>query len=131
MDEKLAASTQTFFRSMRYVDAPAAIEWLEKAFGFRRQMVVPNPDGTIAHAQLIGNGGMIMLGSYRADAFGYRTPRAVGGAKHDSSHDLFLARPSANCTTTRWSVGQSTAGCRHSRQRARLGYNPPSRALLE
>src|SRR5271166_4675300 len=79
MNEKPAATTQTIFPSMRYVDAPAAVDWLEKAFGFRRQMVVPGPDGTIAHAQLMYNGAMIMLGSYKDDVFRYKTPRAAEG----------------------------------------------------
>jgi uncharacterized glyoxalase superfamily protein PhnB len=65
---------------MRYVDAPAAIDWLEKTLGFKRQMVVAGPDGTIAHAQLVSSsGGMIMLGSYRDDIFRYKMPREAGG----------------------------------------------------
>jgi uncharacterized glyoxalase superfamily protein PhnB len=72
-------ASQTIFPGMRYVDVPSAIHWLEKAFGFKRQLVYPGADGTIAHAQLIFNGGMIMLGSYKDDVFGYRTPHEVGG----------------------------------------------------
>jgi uncharacterized glyoxalase superfamily protein PhnB len=49
--------------SMRYQDAPAMIEWLCKALGFEKNAVYPNPDGTIAHAQLTFGKGMIMLGS--------------------------------------------------------------------
>jgi uncharacterized glyoxalase superfamily protein PhnB len=79
MNEKPSATRQTIFPGMRYVDAPGAIDWLEKAFGFKRQMVYPGPDGTIAHAQLIVSGGMIMLGSYKDDEFRYKTPRAAGG----------------------------------------------------
>jgi uncharacterized glyoxalase superfamily protein PhnB len=48
---------------MRYRDAPAAIEWLCATFGFETQLVVPNEDGTIAHAQLSFGNSMIMLGS--------------------------------------------------------------------
>ncbi len=51
------------FPALRYEDAPAAIEWLGNAFGFEQQMVVPGPDGTIAHAQLRFESGVIMLGS--------------------------------------------------------------------
>jgi uncharacterized glyoxalase superfamily protein PhnB len=79
MNEKPATTSQTIFPGMRYLDAAAAIDWLEKAFGFKRQMVVPGSEGTVAHAQLVFNGGMIMLGSYRADAFRYKTPRDAGG----------------------------------------------------
>ena len=55
---------------MRYRDAPAAIEWLCDVLGFERHLVVPNEDGTIAHAQLVLGNGMIMLGSAHDDDFG-------------------------------------------------------------
>ncbi len=53
----------TVIPSLRYKDAPAAIEWLCAAFGLEKNAVYPNPDGTIAHAQLTFGNGMIMLGS--------------------------------------------------------------------
>ena len=57
----------TVIPSMRYKDAPAAIEWLCHALGFQKQVAYSNPDGTIAHAQLVfpalGGTGMVMLGS--------------------------------------------------------------------
>ncbi len=31
---------------LRYRDAPKAIEWLCSVFGFEKQLVVPNDDGT-------------------------------------------------------------------------------------
>jgi uncharacterized glyoxalase superfamily protein PhnB len=52
--------------ALRYRDCPAAIEWLCQAFGFTKQAVYPNPDGTIAHAQLTLGQGMIMLGTATA-----------------------------------------------------------------
>lgn len=48
---------------LRYRNAPAAIDWLCQVFGFERQLVVPGPENTIAHAQLSLGSGMIMLGS--------------------------------------------------------------------
>ena len=65
----------------RYVDAPAAIEWLCRVFGFTEHLVVPGPGGTIAHAQLTLGGGMIMLGSAMNDEYGshFRTPQEAGG----------------------------------------------------
>jgi uncharacterized glyoxalase superfamily protein PhnB len=39
--------------SMRYRNAPAAIEWLCKAFGFEQHLVVPGENGTVAHASLL------------------------------------------------------------------------------
>ena len=56
--------------SMRYVDAPAAIEWLCSVLGFSKHLVVAFEDGAIAHAQLVLGDGMIMLGSARDDDYG-------------------------------------------------------------
>ena len=53
----------TIIPALRYRDAPAMIDWLCKAFGFEKNAVYPNPDGTIAHAQLTLGNGMLMLGS--------------------------------------------------------------------
>jgi uncharacterized glyoxalase superfamily protein PhnB len=73
---------------MRYRDAPAAIDWLCRVFGFERQLVVPNPDGTIAHSQLRLGGGMIMLGSVVDSPFGrlMRQPDEIGGAETQSAY---------------------------------------------
>src|SRR3954468_3341763 len=38
-------SDQTIFPALRYRDAPAAIEWLGRAFGFEARMVVDGSDG--------------------------------------------------------------------------------------
>jgi uncharacterized glyoxalase superfamily protein PhnB len=64
-----------------YHDAPAAIEWLCRAFGFEPQLVVPNERGGIAHAQLVFGGGMVMLGSAESYASPHllKSPRQVGG----------------------------------------------------
>ena len=53
----------TIIPTMKYRDAPAAIDWLCRAFGFARHLVVPGENGSIAHAQLTLGDGMIMLGS--------------------------------------------------------------------
>ena len=64
---------------LSYRDAPAAIAWLKEAFGFTENMVVPGPDGTIAHAQLALGNGMVMVGSERDDELGLRIPCDFGG----------------------------------------------------
>src|ERR1700686_3822047 len=63
-------SPSTIMPTMRYHDAPAAIEWLCQVFGFARHAVYANPDGTIGHAELTLGGGMIMLGSQKDDEYG-------------------------------------------------------------
>ena len=59
--------TRDIHASMRYRDAPAAIDWLERAFGFERHVVHEGPDGTVAHAELRYGEGLVMLGSWRGE----------------------------------------------------------------
>jgi len=79
---------QKIIPTLRYHDAPAAIEWLCKAFGFAKHLVVPGEGGGIAHAQLTLGDGMIMLGSARDDEFGrlQKPPRDVGGVGTQSPY---------------------------------------------
>ena len=63
-------TVSTVIPAMRYRDANAAIEWLCKAFGFEKHLVVPGENGTVAHAHLAFGNGMIMLGSAREGEFG-------------------------------------------------------------
>ena len=82
------SSRSTAIPCLRYRDAPAAIDWLCRAFGFERHLVVPDDAGGIAHAQLTLDGGMIMLGSVRANDYGFlmKQPDEVGGAQTQSSY---------------------------------------------
>jgi len=67
--------------TMKYRDAAAAIDWLCRAFGFEKHLVVPGKDGAIEHAQLTLGDAMIMLGSFRDNDFEakVRTPADVDG----------------------------------------------------
>jgi uncharacterized glyoxalase superfamily protein PhnB len=85
----LAKNTRaTVIPCLRYRDAQAAIEWLCQAFGFEKHLVVPNQDGTIAHAQLSFGNGMIMLGSVVDSDFGrlMRQPDEIGGAETQTAY---------------------------------------------
>ena len=65
----------TIMPSLRYKDAPAAIDWLCQVFGFARHAVYANPDGTIGHAELTLGGGMIMLGRGKTTNMGAASNR--------------------------------------------------------
>ena len=74
-------SIPTITPGLLYHEAPKAIEWLCRVFGFEERLVVPGDNNTILHAHLVlGNGG-VMLSS----AEGYehpemcKTPGEVGG----------------------------------------------------
>ncbi len=78
----------TVIPALRYRNAPAAIDWLCNVFGFEKHAVYPGPDGTIGHAELTLNGGMIMLGSCKDDQYGrnFMVPAEAGNKETRSAY---------------------------------------------
>ncbi len=88
MADNAKNTTTTVIPTLRYRDAPAAIEWLCEAFGFERHLVVPGESETIAHAQLVFGNGMIMLGSALDREFDklQKPPSATGSVPSQSPY---------------------------------------------
>ncbi|WP_256081362.1 VOC family protein [Massilia sp. YIM B04103] len=78
----------TIMPCMRYRDAPGAIDWLCSTLGFEASLVVPNEDGSIAHAQLSYGNGMVMLGSIFDTEYGrlMKQPGEIGMAVTQSAY---------------------------------------------
>jgi uncharacterized glyoxalase superfamily protein PhnB len=55
--------TPNIFPVMRYHDAPGAMAWLSRAFGFEKQAEFADAGGTIAHAELRLGAGVIGISS--------------------------------------------------------------------
>ena len=62
-----ASTTSDIYPSLCYEDAPAAIAWLCRAFGFTERLVVPGPNNTVMHSELSLGNGVIMVGSPHAE----------------------------------------------------------------
>lgn len=90
MSNAAKTTRATVIPCLRYRDAPKAIEWLCSVLGFEKHLVVPNDDGTIAHAQLSFGNGMVMLGSVSKvdNEFGQLTqqPDEIGGMETQSPY---------------------------------------------
>jgi len=71
---------QTIYAAVRYLDARAAIAWLQRVFGAEPHVVYDAPDGTVAHAQMVIAGNLIMFGQTRDDGYPVRSPKEVNGA---------------------------------------------------
>jgi uncharacterized glyoxalase superfamily protein PhnB len=54
---------QTIFPVLKYKDAQAAIDFLERAFGFERHAAYEGENGEVAHAELKLGDEFVMLGS--------------------------------------------------------------------
>ncbi|HZC17326.1 MAG TPA: VOC family protein [Caulobacteraceae bacterium] len=67
-----------------YQDPKAALEWLEKAFGFEPVMVVINEDGTLGHSEMRFGDGLLFVGR-EWDAT-HQSPASLGGKNTQSLH---------------------------------------------
>lgn len=68
---------QKVYPYLAYEDAPAAIDFLCKAFGFEERFRMPMPDGRLGHAELSLAGTVIMLASVYRE-MGHASPRSLG-----------------------------------------------------
>ncbi len=75
MSQHTQAIGPTLVPYFGYRDAAAAIEWLSKAFGFKKTQAFPGPDGTIIHAEMSYGNGVIMLGTATEE----QSPQAHSG----------------------------------------------------
>ena len=98
--DPLTSQRASVIPTLRYQDAPAAIDWLCDVLGFARHAVYPGDNGTIAHAQLVLGGGMIMLGSATDTPFGklVRQPAEIGGF---GTQGLYVVVPDADAVYAR------------------------------
>jgi uncharacterized glyoxalase superfamily protein PhnB len=89
----------SIFPALRYRDANAAIEWLQRAFGFTERVAYRDEDGDVNHAELTLGSGVVMLGPSRPDGW-------LGGGKPDArastvSIYVVVADPDAHCERAR------------------------------
>jgi uncharacterized glyoxalase superfamily protein PhnB len=64
--------------ALHYRDAHAAIAFLERAFGFKPRLVVPDESGGVAHSELTFRDSVVMLGSAKPDRGWYSPLDLIG-----------------------------------------------------
>ena len=69
---------------LAYADAPAAIEFLQRAFGFHTRERLDMKDGRVGHAELELEGGVVRLASLWPE-MGFASPRDLAGV-HGQTH---------------------------------------------
>jgi uncharacterized glyoxalase superfamily protein PhnB len=107
METTATHAHSTIMPTLRYKDAPGAIDWLCQVLGFEKKAVYPGPNGTIGHAELTLGGGMIMLGSHKDDAYGrfFRSPGEVGGVE---TRSVYVVVPDADAVYARAQAAGAT-----------------------
>ncbi|WP_321813382.1 MULTISPECIES: VOC family protein [unclassified Paraburkholderia] len=94
------APRPTFGSAVYYRDPFAALDWLEKAFGFTRQFVVTTPDGKLAHSEMRFQDGYVMIcGGWPGMA--YSSPADVEGKNTQSVHVQLVSDLDAHCARAR------------------------------
>jgi uncharacterized glyoxalase superfamily protein PhnB len=89
----------TFGTAVYYKDPFAALDWLEKAFGFERTMVITDAEGKLGHSQMNFGNGYIMVGSEWADYTA--SPASLGGKNTQTIHVLVPSAIDAHCERAR------------------------------
>jgi uncharacterized glyoxalase superfamily protein PhnB len=89
----------TFSPSIYYRDPFAALDWLEKAFGFERSMVITEADGRLGHSEMRFGDGHIMVGREWADYMA--SPVSLGGKNTHGIHVQLRDGIDAHCARAR------------------------------
>jgi uncharacterized glyoxalase superfamily protein PhnB len=88
-----------FAAAVFYKKPFAALDWLEKAFGFERSMVITDANGNLAHGEMKFGDGYIMLGGEWADFVA--SPASVGGKNTQTVHVQLNDGLDAHCERAR------------------------------
>lgn len=89
----------TLTAALFYRDPLAALDWLEKAFGFERSMVVTNSEGRVEHSEMKFGDGLLMIGSeYTADMV---SPAGLNGKNTQTVHVQLQADLDGHCARAR------------------------------
>lgn len=127
----MAEMKSTVIPAMRYRDAHAAIDFFCDVIGFERHAVYEAEGGTVGHAELTLNGGMIMLGSAKDDehANRYKSPEELDGVETRGAYivvpdvDAVYARAVAAGTEVIRPLQETTYGSREFAVRDPEGHS--------
>ena len=92
-----------FVPRIAYKDLRAAVEWLQKAFGFKTTMLATDKDGNVVHAEMKFAGGIIHVGSEWENI---KAPASVGGANTQTITVILESGIEAHCEHARAAGGR-------------------------
>ncbi len=89
----------TFAPAIYYKDPFAALDWLEKAFGFERTMVITDSEGHLGHSEMRFGEGHVMIGPAWNETTD--SPLALEGKNTQSVHVHLQSGLDAHCARAR------------------------------
>ncbi len=78
------ATRPSFIPALAYKDNRAALQWLQKAFGFEPSEVLTDAEGKIVHAEMSHGDGIVMIGTEWTDWT--RSPASLDGKNTQRVH---------------------------------------------
>ncbi len=85
--------------AVSYKDPKAALDWLEKAFGFEPYMVLTDADGNLAHSEMSYGDSILMVGTEWTED--HRSPASIGGKNTQTVHVHMTGDIDAHCEKAR------------------------------
>jgi uncharacterized glyoxalase superfamily protein PhnB len=85
--------------ALSYQNPNAALDWLEKAFGFEKIMVITDGTGTVVHSELGFGNGLFMVGGEWSEL--HKSPKSIGGLNTQSVHVRLEEDIDAHCARAR------------------------------
>jgi uncharacterized glyoxalase superfamily protein PhnB len=85
--------------ALSYQDPKAALEWLEKAFGFETAMVITDAQGNLAHSEMRFGDSLVMIGSEWSAS--HKSPKSIQGLNTQTVHVHLDADIDAHCKRAR------------------------------
>src|ERR1700741_4921721 len=78
------ALTAGLISAVCYRDPKAALDWLERAFGFELAMLIEDAEGNLAHSEMRHGPALIMIGNEWTED--HRSPASIGGKNTQTVH---------------------------------------------
>lgn len=93
------AGQPTFIPALFYLDPFAALDFLERAFGFERTMVITDEHGNLGHSQMSFGSGLVMIGTEWSDD--HKSPASIGRKCTQTVHVHLVEDIDAHCERAR------------------------------
>ena len=101
-----AVPRPTFIPALFYKDPVAALDFLERAFGFERFMVITDSEGRMVHAEMRFGDGVVMVGSeWSADR---QSPASLDGRMTQDVKVVVAADIEGHCARAKAAGAQVT-----------------------
>lgn len=78
------ASNKSLIPAICYRDPRAALDWLERAFGFELVMLIEDAAGRLGHSEMRHGEALIMIGDEWTE--NHRSPASIGGKNTQTVH---------------------------------------------